>query len=266
MKINAFTRKSHTWNEDRFILGDNFWIVIDGATPLIKTKGENLARYMVSYVKKYINKYDGRIKDRLIKLSFDMYQELKLNNQDLAYLPSASISYIELINGKYYVGILGDCEVTFKLKNNEIIRCYTTELSKLDQISLNELIKVAKEKNISVKKARQYIENTLIKHRRLINQEGGYQAYTLSSNLTFNEYTYEIEQSQVSEIYLYSDGFSMAFQQLKIYESHKELFKNTLDIKSEVQNIVTAAFLDKECNNYPRFKKIDDITIIQILQ
>ena len=154
----------------------------------------------------------------------------------------------------------------FKLKNNEIIRCYTTELSKLDQISLNELIKVAKEKNISVKKARQYIENTLIKHRRLITQEGGYQAYTLSSNLTFNEYTYEIEQSQVSEIYLYSDGFSMAFQQLKIYESHKELFKNTLDIKSEVQNIVTAAFLDKECNNYPRFKKIDDITIIQILQ
>ena len=56
MKINAFTRKSHRWNEDRFIYGDNYWIVIDGATPLIKTKEVNLARLMVAYIKKNINK------------------------------------------------------------------------------------------------------------------------------------------------------------------------------------------------------------------
>ena len=62
MKINAFTRKSHRWNEDRFIYGDNYWIVIDGATPLIKTKEVNLARLMVAYIKKNINKYNGRIK------------------------------------------------------------------------------------------------------------------------------------------------------------------------------------------------------------
>ena len=39
MKIDALTRKSHFWNEDRFILGNNYYLVIDGATPLIKNKG-----------------------------------------------------------------------------------------------------------------------------------------------------------------------------------------------------------------------------------
>lgn len=265
MILKALTRKSHAWNEDRFICGDNYWIVIDGATPLIKAKGKNLARYMVSYVKKHIGKYDGRIKDRLIKLSKDMYDELNLSINDPAYLPSASVSYVELIDDVFHVGILGDCEVTFRLVNREIIRCHTTELSKLDEISLNELIKVSKEKNISIREGRKYIEETLKKHRRLINKEDGYQAYTLSNNLTFNEYTFSIEKDKVSEMYLYSDGFSMAFQQLKIYQNHEEMFQTTLDIDFEVQNIVNRAFLDSNCNMYPRFKKIDDITIIQYI-
>ena len=266
MKINAFTRKSHRWNEDRFIVGDNFWIVIDGATPLIKTKGVNLARLMVSYIKKNINKYDGRIKERLIKLSKDMYNEFILDNYDQAYLPSASIAYVELIDGFYHVGILGDCEVTFRLKNNQVLRCFTTELARLDEISLKELVKASHDNNISVLKARKYIEDTLIKHRRLINQENGYQAYTISSNLPFKEYTYQIAENQVDEIYLYSDGFSMAFQHLKIYSDHQEMFNHTLDIQLEVKKIVNKAFFDKNCNKYPRFKKIDDITVIQIIK
>jgi hypothetical protein len=41
MKIYAKTRKSHFWNEDRFVIGDNFLMVIDGASPLIKNKKFN---------------------------------------------------------------------------------------------------------------------------------------------------------------------------------------------------------------------------------
>ena len=266
MKINAFTRKSHRWNEDRFICGDNYWIVIDGATPLIKTKEVNLARLMVAYIKKNINKYNGRIKERLIKLSKDMYNEFTLDNYDQAYLPSASIAYVELIDGFYHVGILGDCEVTFRLKDNKVVRCFTTELAKLDEISLKELINAAHDNKISVLKARKYIEETLIKHRRLINQENGYQAYTLSLNLPFKEYTFQIDEKEVDEIYLYSDGFSMAFQHLKIYNEHQEMFNHSLDIKKEVQKIVNTAFFDRDCNRFPRFKKIDDITVIQIIK
>ncbi|MBR2891402.1 MAG: hypothetical protein IKC22_03375 [Bacilli bacterium] len=265
MKIQALTRKSHFWNEDRFIVGNNYWIVIDGATPLIKKNNENLARYMVDYIKKNIDKYKGRIKDRLIKLSSDLYDELKLVSNDAAYKPSASLAYVELIDEVFYVGVLGDCEVTIKTNNNEIIRCFKDDLSKLDAISLTRLQEEASKRNINVKDARKYIIDTLIKHRRLINQSGGYQAYTISDNLEFREYSFSIESKKVKEIYLYSDGFSASFQQLKIYDKHEDLFKHTLDIKLEVEKIVKTAFSDGNCNKYPRFKKIDDITIIQII-
>ena len=46
MKITTRTRKSHYWNEDRFVLGTNYFMVIDGATPLIKTNDFNEANSM----------------------------------------------------------------------------------------------------------------------------------------------------------------------------------------------------------------------------
>ena len=264
MKINYKTRKSHTWNEDRYIIGTNFWIVIDGATPLIKNGDMNLARYMVSYVKKNINRYGGRIRERLIKLSKDLFVELGIDSRDPAYLPTASISYVEEIDGKYYAGVLGDCEVTFITHDGEIIRCFAEDLSKLDHISKCELENEAKKHHISIREARKHITDILIKNRRLINQDGGYQGYTVSPNLTFREVSCSVDKERVKEIYLYSDGFSASFQCFDIYPNHQEMFKNTLDIELETKRIVEVAFRDKDCNKYHRFKKIDDITVVQI--
>ena len=52
MVITPKTRKSHYWNEDRFIIGENYIIVIDGATPLLKQNDFNEACWMVNYIKK----------------------------------------------------------------------------------------------------------------------------------------------------------------------------------------------------------------------
>ena len=61
MKITAKTRKSHYWNEDRFVLGKDYFMVIDGATPLIKSNNFNEACWLVTYVKENINKLTGSI-------------------------------------------------------------------------------------------------------------------------------------------------------------------------------------------------------------
>ena len=66
MKIYAKTRKSHFWNEDRFVIGDNFLMVIDGASPLIKNKKFNEARWLVSYLKVHLKNYKGNIKEKLL--------------------------------------------------------------------------------------------------------------------------------------------------------------------------------------------------------
>lgn len=266
MKIIAKTRKSHYWNEDRFIVGDNFYIVIDGATPLKKKGDTNLACWMVTYLKKNINKYKGFVKDRLIQLSKDAYNELAIESSDKSLLPSASMSWVE-DDGEYYnVGILGDCEVTFKTINDEIIRCFSDDITKLDDLAISRMIDVAKTYNIHIVEARKHIQDILIKHRKLINEPGGYSAFTLSNNLVLNEKTFKIRKDLVKEIYLYSDGFSQSFQHLEVYQSHEEMFANSLELDEEIEKIVAQAFADPYCDKYPRFKKIDDITAIKIIK
>ena len=265
MKINAKTRKSHSWNEDRFIIGDNYFIVIDGATPLIKNSELNLACFMVKYIKNNINKYDGSIATRLENLSRDIYQSLNINSTDPAFLPSASIAYLEIKDDFYHIGIIGDCEVTLKKNNGEIIRCYDDSLPKLDNIALSKMKEIALSKNVNISVARKDIQDLLIKHRRMQNTSDGYRAYSVMPNYKLEELTFDIAKNDIEEIYLYSDGFADAFTHLGIYESHLKMFEKSLDIDKEINRIKEVSFNDKNCNKHLRFKLIDDITVIQII-
>lgn len=264
MIINKLSRKSRKLNEDRFIIGKDFYLVIDGATPLIKTSNINLAHQMVSYIKKNITKEKGSLKEKLVILSKKMYKEFNLNSDDSAYLPSASLAYVERRNDELVIGTLGDCEVIVKDNLNTITRFNSSDLSKLDNIAIKKQVEVAKEKKIDVLNARSYIQDILIKHRRLINKPTGYFAYTLNLDKLDIKETI-IKNENIKEIYLYSDGFSQSFNSLNLYKDAYELFKNTIDINEETKKIVDASFKDKNCNSHPRFKTIDDITIIQII-
>ena len=160
MKIYAKTRKSHFWNEDRFVIGDNFLMVIDGASPLIKNKKFNEARWLVSYLKVHLKNYKGNIKEKLLELNKEAY--LNMPNKEEDYLPSASMSWIEWDNKNYYINVLGDCEVTCITNNNKVIRYYDDTLTKLDDIAIEKMIKISKEKQIDILSARPYVNDMLI--------------------------------------------------------------------------------------------------------
>ncbi len=264
MKIYSKTRKAHYWNEDRFINGKNFNIVLDGATPLKRESNFNEARWMVSYLKKNINRYNGTVKEKLTALCKDAFYELPVKTKDEDYLPSASACWVEFDGSQFSASVLGDCEVTVITKNNEIIRCYGDELTKLDNIALNQLIEVAKAKNLRTTQAMGYIIETLIKHRKLINKPNGYSALALSSSPVINERKFEFDLDSVKSIYLYSDGFSQAFEYLQIYSSHKEMFEKINDVDEEIKKIVERSYSDRYGEKYPRFKVIDDITVTKI--
>ena len=264
MKITSKTRKSHYWNEDRYIISKDFLMVIDGATPLIKSNQFNEACWMVSYIKKNINKYSGEIADRLYQISKDAYSDLPVKIKEENYLPSASLSYIEWDDEYYYAYTLGDCEVTFITKDNKVIRCYTEELSILDNIAIKEMQKYAIEKNIHLVQARPFVNDILIKHRKLINRPNGYSGFALMEEPIINLNTLKVKKEDVKEIYIYSDGFSQSFEHLNIYPSHRQMFNKSLDLDEEIKKIVDVAFSDQYCDKHPRLKKIDDITVIKV--
>ncbi|MBE5731042.1 MAG: hypothetical protein E7350_03745 [Clostridiales bacterium] len=263
MKVTTKTRKSHYWNEDRFIIGKDFFMVIDGATPLIKSPHLNEACWMVNYIKKNISKCSGLISDRLLKLAKDGFYDLPTTkNED--NIPSASASWVEYDDTYFYAYALGDCEVTFITTDSQIVRLHSPALNRLDTIALQQMVAIAKEKNIHNLDARKYISDTLIRHRKMINKPNGYTAFTLSPTPTLTPKTMKIERKKVKTIYLYSDGFSQAYEHLCIYNSHTEMFSNELEIAEEIKKIEKASFADPYCDTYPRFKIIDDITAIKI--
>lgn len=265
MKILARTRKSHFWNEDRFVYGKNYVMVIDGATPLLKSNNFNEACWMVNYLKKNLDKCEGSIKERLIILSKEACEIMPVKIKEEDYLPSASISWVEWDDKYFYASVLGDCEVTFITCDGEVIRFYGDELGHFDNLAIDEMIKISKEKNIHVSCAKTYIADTLIKHRKMVNKSNGYSAFTLSDKPIINEKTLKLEKNKIKEIYLYSDGFAQSFEHLKIYNSHQEMFSKSLDLDVEISKIVKTSFDDPYCDKYPRFKKIDDITVMKIV-
>ncbi len=264
MNVYAKTRKSHYWNEDRFIVGKNYAVVIDGATPLKKSHSFNEARLMVDYLKKHFNQYDGNVKYRLKKLCEDVYRQLAVTAYDEDHFPSASACWIEISGTVLSIGVLGDCEVTAISKNGLIRRFFDGRLDVLDKKALAEMVNIAKEKNIHVNMARPYIEEMLVKNRRLANKPNGYSALLPSPNVEINEKKFEIETHNLKSVYLYSDGYSQAFTNLKIYSTHEEMFQKTADIDAEIQKIIQVSYSDESCDLYPRLKKIDDITVVQI--
>lgn len=264
MKVYSKTRKAHYWNEDRFINGKGYCVVLDGATPLIKQEGFNGARWLVDYIKRNFSRYRYGVKERLEGLCRDAFRDLPIAVKGEDYLPSASACWVEFEGGRAKIGILGDCEVTAIAKDGKITRFCDGRLSVLDKIALDEMCAVAKEKNISNAAARPYITETLVKHRRLANKEGGYAALTLSADGTIDERGFEIETEGLREMYLYSDGFSQSFEHLGVYPSHEAAFSNIGDLGAEIEKIEAAAFGDRSCEKFPRFKVIDDITVTKI--
>ncbi len=267
MYIEKLTRKSHQYNEDRFLIQKDFIMVMDGATSLIKSNlRPTSGSYLVNKVKNDLPKLKGDIETRLNIIAKDVYKTLELNNEmNSRILPSAGLSWVEFYQNEVVIHTIGDCEACVVTKDNKVIRIVISDLIELDNMAINELIEVSHKENISIKEARSKINDTLIKNRLLMNKENGYSIFAPSSSPNFKYSTNIFNKKEIKEIYLYSDGFADAFTTYKLYTSPEELFTKSVNIKNIVKEIVEKSKEDKSYNKYPRFKLIDDITIVKII-
>lgn len=267
MHIEKITRKSHQYNEDRFLIQKDFVMVMDGATSLDKSNLKPTSgSYLVNKIKSDLPKLKGDIISRLDIIAKDIYKTLEdSNGMDSRILPSAGLSWVEFQQNEIIVHTIGDCEASIVTKDNKVIRIVINDLLKLDDIAINELIEISKKENISIKEARPKISNTLVRHRLLMNKENGYSIFTPSANPNFKYSTTIFKKSDIKEMYLYSDGFSDAFTTFKLYSSPEAMFSKSININNVVKEIVKKSQEDKSYNKYPRFKLIDDITVVKIV-
>lgn len=266
MKIEKLTRKSHYYNEDRFIIGQDFAMVVDGATSL-ESSGikPSEACWLVNLLKKNILKEKGTIIERLNLISQEGYRQFKkLGNNSLDYLPSATLAWVEFKNDNIVCYTIGDCEIVIKFKDGTIKRLVQKELKKLDDCALEKMKEESIKHSVPFLMARKYVDDLLIHNRRLINKSNGYSAFTIDENPNFKYEEHIFDRADIDEVYLYTDGITQAIDELKIHSSCEDMFKKSLNLKKEVAMIVERCNDDPLCEKYHRFKKQDDITIIKI--
>ncbi|MBE5737215.1 MAG: hypothetical protein E7348_02320 [Clostridiales bacterium] len=262
MKEQHFTIKSHFYNEDRFLVTNTLFAVIDGATGLTDENTFNKASKaskLAGFVKSQLANYKGTdIIDFLHSLSILAFE--KGHTKDC----SCGISIVKVNEKTVELYCLGDCPILYQNKNGEVHTFTQTKLPKLDKIALNQMMDYAKANNISIKKARKYIDHTLKKHRALLNTPDGYWVFAPSEKPNFTVDTITIEKEQLKSIIVCSDGFAQCYNKLNIFENEKQLFESQLSVKDICLKVQRISKADKDYNLYPRFKLFDDTTVIKL--
>ena len=190
MKIEKATRKSHFYNEDRYIVGDNYCMVLDGATSLVSsgikpTEGS----WFVSRIKQSLPQKCDNVIEKLEYISKKTYAEfIELSKIDsktdsVLYYPSAGLSCAVVKDNKVQIFTTGDCEAVVKLKDGKIIRHIFPMLAELDKVALDMMIEYKKAHGVSMLNARKALNGVLIENRKLMNKKGGYPVFTVSEKI-----------------------------------------------------------------------------------
>lgn len=243
------TRKAKQYNEDGVLYKPPYYLVIDGATPLSKDKrsAHLLKTYIIRY---FIKTYEVHkdITKTLQVLSKKYYDNHEYKHKKPVDLPSAGLAIVIEHQSQYELFLLGDTTIMVEYRNGEIEVFHDDRLTKLDHAAMQI--------NDHQKRLKQ------IRHNR--NQLGKlYNAFIPSNNLSFKDHTYRLDKNNVKKIRLCTDGFMSIFDTYNQYDSLSTFMASDIKtIKKEIENI---SFKDKEMTLYPRFKIIDDISVIEIM-
>ncbi len=261
-------------NEDLVIKGENYAILMDGATGLggpRLEKGLTNAEWFVKncgiFMKNILDEkpnYDLQclvkeciinIKEKITKIENENGYNLRPHEE-----PSSTIIIIREFNGITDIFSLGDSLTMIKTKDKKFTVLRDYNLAKLDNNTLNEMTKLAKKRDVSVLEARyeDEIKAMLISNRNKKNsgQSDGYWILSLDEIVVNNAKILKLQSQEIEKIVCVSDGFN--FHILGLNE--EEFFDKCLpyNINTLAEKVKDIEELDANCNNYPRFKKRDD--------
>lgn len=261
-----------TQNEDACFSCEKFLFVLDGATGLFsgnftefKSDSQWLSHTVKSYLVENLADTNKTLREIVSVATLSAKEDFSTFKTDvnIKEYPSSSCSIVR-INGNFLEYIsMGDSPILIQQTNGEILEIYEESLRNLDEIAINEAIKIAKIKGISVKDARPHIAKTLEKHRMLLNQTQGYHAISLDENAAFSAKVGRIPLSEIQAVAILSDGFAQHYNLLNLSKSTKDFFEllNHESLENIFAEIIKCQKSDEDCNKFPRFKISDDASI-----
>ena len=274
MKIQQFTQSGTINNEDAIYACDRFGFVIDGATGLLKENVSNMpsdaawfSQTLKSYLIENLNNYSLTIQDIMKNaiIEIDRRYNLFKGAENVRSKPSAGIALFRINNGILEYFILGDCSLIVKDNQNKINHLKLDDLTRLDNINIDKMKTIAKQKNINVIEARPFINDDLVKTRLSQNTSEGYWIVADNPDAVNHALCGTIPVESVKQLVGLSDGFSQIYDTFEYY-TKEQLLKNLC--KTSIEDIYKILWnlqeQDKHCNNHPRFKTRDDASTFNI--
>lgn len=264
MNITSFTRKSHYYNEDRFVVGQNYVLVLDGATSLQPSdKKPTSGSWLAKFIKNHLKRHETDIISSLHHISSLAYEEFEVTSRhSLDYLPSAGIALAVFQEEQIDLYYIGDCSLVVFTKDGDSHYFQQKALLGLDQQVIDRMVTISKEKGVSVLATRSEVNNLLIQNRQLANKPDGYSVFTTCKNPKFAFSHQVYKRRDVQSIFLFTDGFASAWDTFHLYPSYQKALSRPL--ATVIEAIRKEAYHDPQCNMYPRLKLIDDITAVSV--
>lgn len=262
-------------NEDAAFVSSQMGYVLDGATGLLKEKitpaGSDATWFSYTW-SEYLHKHlsdEKRSITQIVKQGITEINNLYMSMEGAGQVkskPSAGAAMFRIVRDKIELFILGDVSIFLMDKEGNFTHFALTDLPKLDEMNINRMVNIAKEKNIDVIEARPFITDTLVEVRNRQNKPGGYWILSDNPEAADKAFTAEINKDNIKTIVVMSDGFSQIFDTLNIY-TKQELASRLISgecLETMCRKIKTVQEEDALCNRYPRFKKSDDLSVIKL--
>lgn len=261
-------------NEDKITIIDGAAWVLDGATGITGkriTEKETDALWYVEKINNYLTNNinsPNSLKDimksaiREVKESYITYEGYK-NLEEVDY-PCAAIALARFNSKELEYYVMGDCTLIYKERDEKAVEIVDKKIIGLEEKILNSMVKVSKEKKVSILEARRYCDNEVLNVRKMKNKSDGYWILELNEEAIDNGLYGKVAISKEVSISLTSDGFSQyydTFSLAKRYSEFIDIVRET-NVDDLYNNLYLSQEEDSECNNYPRLKKRDDSSII----
>ncbi len=265
MNITKVTKKIHRYNEDGIFVKKNLYVIMDGASSLypVKTSKSDAAQF-ITFIKEELKKYQsGDILAYLEQLSQKYYLANYTEDIEAAMMPSCGMVIIQIEKDEIIIYNIGDVEACVITKQEKIF-IKQPELEKLDALVLDKMLQLVKDQKMNMLAARKAVNDLLIYNRNLMNQENGYFVFAprKAEHFKFTKQTFY--KKDLLGIFAATDGYASAYKQFGIFDNYQHLYDLDIDIHEVCQKIITITDADPYANQYPRFKKRDDMSAIKI--
>ncbi len=189
----------------------------------------------------------------------------ELQNFTREQLPSASIALVKLSRGNALeCAVLGDCEVLVKT-SSEFRVVQNREVAGFERPVLDQLREFY-QSGATVEEALSGIRAQLIKNRELINLDDGYGILNLQLEGLSHAVVEELPADSDTELILLSDGALTSVETYGLYPDRADFYSAICDngVRAILRDISEKAVENRSMVNYPRFKVMDDATILRL--